>query len=244
MKVHCDVIQDLLPLYADQACSEESRKLVEEHLAECDDCEKMYEMLKNSEIEDDLKLERSGVLEYGAREFRKQTAKYGGAISGAVLIPVLLCLGLNFVASGGFGWPFIVAASLLVAASLTLVPIFVKRDKAFWTFVSFCASIVVLLRVVSLAVHGNWFLIASSATLFGLSLFFLPFVIRARPLQPFIEGRNKALTVISIDVVLFFIMMTVINITLNYERMAMVFFIGCAAAVLCAIFGMIGKRGN
>ena len=35
MKTECDVIRDLLPLYADDACSEGSRRMVEEHLTEC-----------------------------------------------------------------------------------------------------------------------------------------------------------------------------------------------------------------
>ena len=242
MKVHCDVIQDLLPLYADEACSEESRKLVEEHISECGDCMKMLEMLKNSEIEDGLKIERSGVLEYGAREFRKQTAKTGGAISGAFLTLVLACFGLNFVAGGGFGWFFIVIASLLVAASVTIVPIFAKQDKLFWMFVSLCASLVILLRVVSLAVHGHWFWIASSATLFGLSVFFLPFVIKAKTLQPFVEGSNKALVVVATDIALFLNMMTAINVTLNFGRIAAVFGLGCIAAIVCALIGMINRK--
>lgn len=39
----CGVIKDLLPLYHDGVCSEESRKLVEEHLAECPACKEEYE---------------------------------------------------------------------------------------------------------------------------------------------------------------------------------------------------------
>ncbi len=34
----CNVIKDLLPLYADEVCSEDSREMVEEHLASCKDC--------------------------------------------------------------------------------------------------------------------------------------------------------------------------------------------------------------
>lgn len=37
-KISCNVIQDLLPLYMDQAVSEDSRILVEEHLKECQKC--------------------------------------------------------------------------------------------------------------------------------------------------------------------------------------------------------------
>lgn len=38
MKLSCDVINDLLPLYHDEVCSEDTRKLVEEHLNECEVC--------------------------------------------------------------------------------------------------------------------------------------------------------------------------------------------------------------
>jgi predicted anti-sigma-YlaC factor YlaD len=40
MKVSCEIIKDLLPLYHDGVCSNESKAMVEEHLAECDNCMK------------------------------------------------------------------------------------------------------------------------------------------------------------------------------------------------------------
>ena len=33
-----DIVQDLLPLYHDGVCSDESRAAVEEHLKTCEDC--------------------------------------------------------------------------------------------------------------------------------------------------------------------------------------------------------------
>ena len=48
MNYPCSVIQDLLPLYIDGVCSEESRKLVEGHLAECTVCGQMLEEMKNT----------------------------------------------------------------------------------------------------------------------------------------------------------------------------------------------------
>lgn len=39
--ITCEIIQDLLPLYEDGCCSEQSRKIVEEHLAECESCRKI-----------------------------------------------------------------------------------------------------------------------------------------------------------------------------------------------------------
>ena len=54
MKISCDVIRDLLPLYADEACSNDSRKIVEEHLAECPECSTMLRRLQSNEIENGL----------------------------------------------------------------------------------------------------------------------------------------------------------------------------------------------
>ena len=40
MKLSCNVIRDLLPLYAENLTSEESNALVDEHLCGCDECAK------------------------------------------------------------------------------------------------------------------------------------------------------------------------------------------------------------
>lgn len=42
MKYPCDLIKDMLPLYHDDICSEESRKIVQEHLEKCENCSKEY----------------------------------------------------------------------------------------------------------------------------------------------------------------------------------------------------------
>lgn len=44
-EIHCSVIQDLLPLYHDGVCSEETADLIEIHLANCNKCEKELENL-------------------------------------------------------------------------------------------------------------------------------------------------------------------------------------------------------
>ena len=45
--IPCEVIKDLLPLYVDDICSEKSKRLIEEHLAECEECYKYLEALKS-----------------------------------------------------------------------------------------------------------------------------------------------------------------------------------------------------
>ena len=48
MSKNCDMIKDLLPLYADDVCSDESRKAVEEHINSCPDCKAELEKLRKN----------------------------------------------------------------------------------------------------------------------------------------------------------------------------------------------------
>lgn len=46
-KINCNIVKDILPLYADNIVSEDTKKLVEEHLLNCNDCKKELSLLKS-----------------------------------------------------------------------------------------------------------------------------------------------------------------------------------------------------
>lgn len=46
-KMNCKVIGDLLPLYLDGVCSDETTEMVEEHLNGCEECKKNLEYMKS-----------------------------------------------------------------------------------------------------------------------------------------------------------------------------------------------------
>ena len=46
--IHCNVIQDLLPLYVDDVVSEESRELVEQHLKYCPECRQILSEIQTT----------------------------------------------------------------------------------------------------------------------------------------------------------------------------------------------------
>ncbi|MBQ3512831.1 MAG: zf-HC2 domain-containing protein [Lachnospiraceae bacterium] len=50
MKYPCNLIRDILPIYHDEVCSEESKTAVKEHLETCEDCKKYYENMCESDI--------------------------------------------------------------------------------------------------------------------------------------------------------------------------------------------------
>lgn len=65
MDIKCEVIQDLLQLYVDDLCSEESWRLVEAHLEGCSECKEFLNSLKDrdsfiaeEEIEVDVSVEK------------------------------------------------------------------------------------------------------------------------------------------------------------------------------------------
>ena len=214
MKTDCNVIRDLLPLYADEVCSSESREIVDEHLAECPACTEELARIRENEIESHLAAEKEDVIRYQKKKFGRRSAAVGSVIAWILMIPVVICLFLNRLEGGRLDWFFVVVAGLAVAASVIVVPLMVPENKLFWTFCAFCASTVLLLAVTCIYSHGDWFFIAASAFLFGMSLFFLPFAIRAKPLRPYVPER-KAFTVVAVDVALFAVMMECISIHKN-----------------------------
>lgn len=50
MKTSCEIIKDLLPLYLDGVCSDESKAMIEEHLLECEDCKAEFQEMENNFI--------------------------------------------------------------------------------------------------------------------------------------------------------------------------------------------------
>lgn len=241
MKKECEIIRDLLPLYVDDACSASSREIIDDHLKECPDCAEYLDEIRSSEAEDGLKEEMALVIKNQARRFKRRSAAVGGASSALFMIPILAVLIVNLSAGRVVNVTFVVAASMLVAASVTVVPIMAPDSKLFWTFCAFCASLMVLLAVCCLYTHGTWFFIAASASLFGLSVVFLPFVINAKPLRRWVEGHNKALIVLAVDAVLFGIMMSMIFLNIKSFFLTSVMALLTIAGIGALAVEIIGK---
>ena len=47
-KIPCEVVQDLIPLYADNLVSEKTREIIDEHVARCPSCAKAVNEAKDS----------------------------------------------------------------------------------------------------------------------------------------------------------------------------------------------------
>ena len=240
MKTDCDVIRDLLPLYVDNVVSDTSREIIEEHLSDCDGCKEYLKKLRDEELESHLKAEKNAVIEYGTRQFKKRSALVGSAFSGLLLIPLTVIISLVF--APGVGWYYVVLAALCVAASLVAVPLIVPEDKLFWTFCAFCASLMVLLGVICLYTRGDWFGIAASATLFGLSAVALPFLVKARPVKRLLGNANRTLIIIGVDCALLLNMLHMIAVHGRFSLISLLFTLGIFAGVGLVVAEIVRRK--
>ena len=99
----CDIVQDLLPLYYDHACSPASCELVRQHLADCADCEKIYEDLANHTIDNVIETESREILERHAKKERNLAYKAGIVIAALLLVPILITLIVSMAGGSGLG---------------------------------------------------------------------------------------------------------------------------------------------
>ena len=240
MKYSCDLISDLLPLYKDEICSEASRKIVEEHLAECQDCKKILNSLNDITIDEKIVKEKEEVIGTQAKFFKRKSALAGSIIGLIFSIPILVCLIVNLATGAGLTWFFIVLAGILVAASLIIVPLMLRENRMFMTMASFTASVILLLGVVCIYTGGNWFLVAASSTLFGLTMVFAPFIAYRRPVTAYLKN-NKGLAIMGAYTATFILMMLFIGLHVGLsEFFPMAFAISMPLVGMCwAIFAIV-----
>lgn len=203
MKHSCEIVQDLLPLYYDRICSKESKVMVETHLAECPLCRATLEKMKNTVYDESLREEKINLVERYTKKIRRKSYAVGMAIASTLAIPIIVCLIVNLATGHGLDWFFIVFTSVLVAGSVTVVPLLVAKEKLCWTLLSFTGSIMLLLMTCCIYTGGDWFALAAIPILFGLSLVFLPIVLN-RILKKGRISRCKGLISMAVDTVLLY----------------------------------------
>ena len=89
MNVSCHIIEDLLPLYHDGVCSEESRALVEEHLAQCEACAALCGKLNGQE--ETVSVDDTAALQSIQKEWKKSRGKalWRGVIVATLVLGVI-----------------------------------------------------------------------------------------------------------------------------------------------------------
>ena len=91
MKIPCEIVKDLLPIYKDDVCSIQSRKAVDEHLQKCEDCKSYLACMNDDFIENDF-LEIAEKAKYATfKEIKKKLLRKNVMIT---VISILFTIGL------------------------------------------------------------------------------------------------------------------------------------------------------
>lgn len=233
IKYNCEIVQDLIPLYQDDVCSPSSRELVEQHLKECDVCKNMAAKLMNYDIDDKLVYEKNQVLRTHEKKERNKAFTIGIVTAAILLVPVIVCLICNLAIGHTLDWFFIVLTSLCVVASLIVVPLVAEERRGAWTIGSFTVSLLMLLLTTCIYTRGDWFLVAASACVLGLSVFFAPYVVSQLPL-PAVLSDKKGLLVMLWDTVWLYVLIVICGIFVGGGKVY--WGIGIATTTYCMLF--------
>lgn len=99
-EISCNIIRDLLPLYVDGVVSDDTSELVESHLAECEECRKEAERIKEHlSLPDSRQAEEAEarVIKDFGKEFRKRSRINALKAAGSFLLVAVAAWVLNWL---------------------------------------------------------------------------------------------------------------------------------------------------
>lgn len=190
----CDVVQDLLPLYYDNACTSASKKMVEQHLMTCEKCKKTYEALRNTTIDTVMKNESVGILERHAKKERNMAYKAGIMIALILMVPVVITFIVSMSSGGGLEVFAVLTASMLLVASLSVVPLLSTQRRMTKSILASVIALLLIFFFVDRMNGGGEFVLWTVPTIFGLSIVFFPLVIRNITLPPILSDKKALIT--------------------------------------------------
>lgn len=89
MKMQCEIIRDLIPLLEDDVCSAQSKEAVLDHIAECEECRRLYEAAQ-IHPEFILNAEEKAAKQAIDKGFRKVKRRWlASTLAVLIIIPVL-----------------------------------------------------------------------------------------------------------------------------------------------------------
>ena len=97
MKCSCNIIRDLMPLYIDGVCSEESKKIIEEHLEECEECRAYFSSMNeenkiNEHLYDEKESQKISSFKAVKKRIRRKQI-----VSGIIAILIVISMSMSTI---------------------------------------------------------------------------------------------------------------------------------------------------
>lgn len=96
MTISCEIIKDLLPLYHDGVCSSDSRSMIEDHLACCENCQAELNAMNGVLPINNIKhnLEEAEAVKKLSRKWKKGMLK---SLLNGILVTLLMIAALALI---------------------------------------------------------------------------------------------------------------------------------------------------
>ncbi len=187
MKISCDIIRDLLPLYNDGACSKESVSLIDEHLKECPECMSELGKLKEDTPVRMLKLEEKEIIGAYRRSALKKAMLFGLCL---IVFPLINVFFVCHFYDVGFIKPFLV--TVLVMLNSVCLPAFIKKSRKTVIAVSSVAAPVGMFFVLTFDLYDSWKYLSNTVLLFSIpSIIYLALSAAFIPLKLRIDHESS-----------------------------------------------------
>ncbi|MDF2802279.1 MAG: hypothetical protein K0S61_2182 [Anaerocolumna sp.] len=164
-----------------------------------------HELLTGSE---DVKARNSEKL---AGRYIRIIQTYRNILSCIYGLSLVICFICNVAIQQKLSWFFIVLTAIMVATSVTLLPVYIKYKRGLITLGALVGSIGLLLLTCNIYTGGNWFFVAFSAVIFGMSILFLPFILWDINLPKYFRNK-KTLTYFIVESVLLIFFLYICNL--------------------------------
>ncbi len=148
-------------------------------------------------------------------------------------ITLLTCFICNLAVSGTLSWFWIVLCSLLLPATFTTLPNFVKKGKLFVLTLSPLMALILLLGVCCLSTDGNWFFVAAFPVIVAFLMVFLPIYLKSNRSFSFLKKHSGLLSIAFCTVMTVLMMYVIESFTLKNGYVEMKWATSVAMPFLC-----------
>lgn len=185
--------------------------------------------------------------DFHQREIERQSEKYLNLIRKYIvffntvyILTVATCFICELAITHKIAWSFIVLTAILLAYSLTVLPVLVKHHKGLITVAASFITLNLLLLTCSIYTQTDWFIMTFVSILFSYVLVFVPVFLRniSTAQSPAINliSRHKAAFCMLIDSVLLFLLVFTGVIYTNESSLADGLKIGMLSTIAGLIF--------
>lgn len=147
--MNCNIIQDLIPLYIDNCCCDESKKEIEKHLYECEECKAVFEGMTaavDSEVSDCAPPKVSKINDWKASILQSALL-----FASFLIITIGVAIEASIPSYGSFGFNGFAAFNVVIPATGFMLSLanwyFIKLYKSRKAFTNFSCLITFLFIV-------------------------------------------------------------------------------------------------